>query len=110
MINRLKSFVSNKKGQIGGLGEGPIGILLTGGIGIVVLGLILTYSAKIAQDVQDDLTVPVGNVSTNAHTIAGNSTAALGTIGENLSTVALVLVGVAIITLLIGGFGFVLRR
>ena len=101
-INKLKM---NKKGQIGGLGSGPIGILLTGGIGIVVLGLILTYSAKISQDVSDDITP-----GTTAASVSANTTLALGTIGENLSTVSLVLVGVAIITLLIGGFGFVLRR
>lgn len=92
---------TNKKGQVGF--GGVINGLILATLGIIILGLVLTYSADIVQDEHDDFNV-VNNAS--AATNSSDSTLdALTEVSDRLDTLGTIIIVGAIITVLLAVFG-----
>jgi len=77
-----------------------LGLLITAGLVLVILGVALSIGAKITQEVRDDM--DVGSAAWNA---AENATVAIGSLAEWEDTIATVIAAVVIIGLLMAGFG-----
>lgn len=105
MANRKEDNL--RKTQISGPLVGLVLAIAFAALSFVVAGLVLSYSAKINQDVATNIGPTTGNIST---LIAGNVTSGLGTFGTNMPTIASVIVAVIIISLLFLGFGSLLTR
>ena len=86
----------NKKGQAGGVIYGLISAVL----GIVVLGLLLTYTADIVQDVKSDQTA-----STAADNASRDTLLALTAISSRVDTLGTIIIVGGIISVLLGVFG-----
>ena len=86
----------NKKGQAGGVIAGLISAVL----GIVVLGLLLTYTADIVQDVSDDQTA--GTAARNASL---DTLSAITAISSRVDTLGTIIIVGGIISVLLGVFG-----
>ena len=86
----------NKKGQAGGVIAGLISAVL----GIVVLGLLLTYTSDIVQDVKDDQTA-----STAADNASRDTLQALNAVSSRVDTLGTIIIVGGIISVLLGVFG-----
>ena len=77
-----------------------LGLMISAGLVLVILGIVLSIGAKITQDVRDDMTT-----GTAAWHAAENATAAISDLAGWQSTIATVIAAVVIIGLLMAGFG-----
>jgi hypothetical protein len=77
-----------------------LGMLISAGLILVILGITLSLGAKITQDVGDDM--PAGSLAAAA---AANSTQAIADLSSWQPTIAVVIAAVVIIGLLLAGFG-----
>lgn len=93
----MKLFeIKNKKGQSFGVITGLIGAVL----GLVVLGLLLTYASDIVQDVKNSQTV-----NSAADNSARDTLSAMTAISSRTDTLGTIIIVGGIITVLLGVFG-----
>ena len=77
-----------------------LGLMISAGLILVILGIVLAIGAKITGDVRDDM--ETGSYAYNA---SDESTQAIGSLAEWEGTIATVIAAVVIIGLLMAGFG-----
>jgi len=99
----MKAFLQRAK--ISGPLVGTVMAVALAALAFVVTGLVLSYGAKVNADVGAQFTV-----NSTAYTTNNNVTSGLMTFGQNMPTVASVIVAVVIISLLFIGFGSLITR
>ena len=103
----MKSLIKNRRGNISAGGFAGVMGLASLALVFVVFGVVTTYGADITSELQDDFTA-----NTYEYNISENSLEGMAEVSAKVPTIAKVVVGALIISILVSAFAgiLVMRR